>query len=330
MTKLFIIPGHGAGDPGAVGNGYLEAERVRALATRMKALGGADVTLADFNTNYYTAGQGAFNAIPKGYEVIELHLDSAAATARGGHVIIYANYASDAYDDALAAWLGSYFPGRSIKISKRNDLANPARASAAGLSYRLVEVCFISNALDITKFNTNTDEVAKGLLGAFGIAGKPLQPPATQIPGTAVNDVNLLYQAHCQDVGDLAQVRDGQTGGTTGRSLALEELTLDTSKLKVAGELVIDGMAHIAGVGWVASKMRDGALRLGSRGKSAAIECMGFKVVKNTTGKRLFFRVHQATYGWGSWIEVVDDGFTYCLGSTGQDRRLEAVQIKLV
>ena len=32
MAHLFIIAGHGAGDSGAVGYGYTEAERVRALS----------------------------------------------------------------------------------------------------------------------------------------------------------------------------------------------------------------------------------------------------------------------------------------------------------
>ena len=35
MAKLFIIAGHGSGDSGAVGNGYTEAERVSALASRI-------------------------------------------------------------------------------------------------------------------------------------------------------------------------------------------------------------------------------------------------------------------------------------------------------
>lgn len=48
---LFIIAGHGAGDPGATGNGYTEAERVRALAARIGALGGSNVTIADTSRN---------------------------------------------------------------------------------------------------------------------------------------------------------------------------------------------------------------------------------------------------------------------------------------
>ena len=43
MAHLFLIAGHGAGDSGAVGYGYTEAERVRALARRIVALGGSNV-----------------------------------------------------------------------------------------------------------------------------------------------------------------------------------------------------------------------------------------------------------------------------------------------
>ena len=61
MSKLFIIPGHGAGDCGACGNGYQEAERVRALAQRIKDFGGDDVVLSDFSLNSYKS-----NIIGKG------------------------------------------------------------------------------------------------------------------------------------------------------------------------------------------------------------------------------------------------------------------------
>lgn len=49
MAHLFVIAGHGHGDSGAVGNGYTEAERVRALANRIGQLGGSNVTLGDMN-----------------------------------------------------------------------------------------------------------------------------------------------------------------------------------------------------------------------------------------------------------------------------------------
>ena len=65
MAHIFVIAGHGAGDPGAVGNGYQEAERVRALANRIKALGGDNVTLGDTSRNWYAdKGISSLN-IPK-------------------------------------------------------------------------------------------------------------------------------------------------------------------------------------------------------------------------------------------------------------------------
>lgn len=170
MTKIFVIPGHGAGDPGACAYGYSEAERVRALATRMKQLGGDSVMLADFNRNYYADNGISRLNISKEYQIVELHMDSASASARGGHVVIKQGFNPDAYDNALADFIGGYFPGRAKLITPRSDLANPNRAAAAGYSYRLLECCFISNQADLTKFNTHLDEVARGILNAFGIA----------------------------------------------------------------------------------------------------------------------------------------------------------------
>ena len=76
MPHLFLIAGHGAGDPGAVGNGYQEAERVRALANRIKELGGNDVTLGDTSRNWYADKGISSLSIPKDYQIVELHMDS--------------------------------------------------------------------------------------------------------------------------------------------------------------------------------------------------------------------------------------------------------------
>lgn len=169
MAKLWIIAGHGNGDPGACAGGYTEAALVRKLAKRIKALGGSDVTLLDTSRNWYADGGISRLDLPEGAQLLELHLDSAAASARGGHVIIDADFAADKYDKALAAFIGGMFPGRAKALVKRNDLANPNRAQAAGISYRLLECCFISNPVDRKKFISNTDALARGILNTFGI-----------------------------------------------------------------------------------------------------------------------------------------------------------------
>ena len=130
MAHLFIIAGHGAGDCGAVGNGYQEAERVRTLAGRIKALGGEDVTIADTSRNWYEDGGINTLDIPKDWQILKLHMDSGAATARGAHVIIKAGYNPDIYDNALASFLCGILPGRANAIVGRSDIANPNRAAS--------------------------------------------------------------------------------------------------------------------------------------------------------------------------------------------------------
>ena len=185
MSKLFIIPGHGAGDCGACGNGYQEAERVRALAQRIKDFGGDDVVLSDFDMNSYEANIIGKGLVPKGYKILELHMDSSEhSSAKGGHVIINGKFKADEYDTALAKMISTMFPGRSQTIVGRTDLANVNRSASMGYNYRLMECGFISNAEDVQKFNSRMDELAKGILGCFNIdvksvkEEKPQQQPA--------------------------------------------------------------------------------------------------------------------------------------------------------
>ncbi len=200
MTKrLFIIPGHGAGDSGAVGNGYQEAERVRALAQKIKDFGGEKVILSDFNLNSYRTDIFSNGVIPKDCLVLELHLDSSTSvTAKGGHVIINANFKADEYDEALAKMISEMFPGRSRTIVGRTDLANVNRAAQAGYNYRLMECGFISNAADISKFNAKMDELAKNILDCFDIAVKLTEEPAI-VPSN--EKISVTYQVW-DDVGN--------------------------------------------------------------------------------------------------------------------------------
>lgn len=176
MVKLFIIPGHGAGDCGACGNGYQEAERVRALAQRIKDFGGDDVVLSDFSLNSYEANIIGKGLVPKGYKILELHMDSSEhSSAKGGHVIINGKFKADEYDNALAKMISTMFPGRSQTVVGRTDLANVNRSASMGYNYRLMECGFISNAEDVQKFNSRMDELAKGILGCFNIGVKDVK-----------------------------------------------------------------------------------------------------------------------------------------------------------
>lgn len=183
MAKVFIICGHGAGDPGACAGGCSEADLVRRLASRMKALGGGEVVVGDTGRNWYADNGIGRGHCPRGVPVIELHMDSAGAGAKGGHVIIKAGFNPDGIDNAIASFLGSFMPGRSKLVVGRSDLANPNRAASVGVNYRLVECGFISDDGDRGKFLNQMDDLARGLLAAFGVdAGSAPAPAPTPAP----------------------------------------------------------------------------------------------------------------------------------------------------
>lgn len=186
---LYLIPGHGDGDPGAGGElggvHYDEAERVRALASRIKELGGDSVQTSDFSRNCYKDGGMLAWDFPAGCQVVELHMDSSGVGARGAHVIIDDSLSPDAYDEALAAGLAEMFPGRAQSIVKRSDLKDVNQAAARGISYRLVEHGFIDSPEDLQTFNERLDDVAALYLEVFGIEGTNVDADIRYMQGLA-------------------------------------------------------------------------------------------------------------------------------------------------
>lgn len=318
MAHVFLICGHGAGDSGAVGNGYQEQERVRTLGARIKALGGDYVTLADTSKNWYkTAGINTLT-IPKDWQILELHMDSGASSARGGHVIIKQGYTADKYDNALAKMLKEILPGRSNMIVGRSDLANVNRAAAKGYGYRLVEFGFISNKNDVKIFNSRMDDIAEGVLKAFDIPTKRIK----QVPGTAKNSNQLWYRAHCQNLGWLDPVHDGQISGTTGFSTRLEALLIDLRTIREKyPDAKLSGDFHVQNIGWVHLDNIEPDTLIGTIGKSLRLESFRLHLT-GVPDKKLYYEAHVQGIGWQG---KKSDGEV--AGTTGKSLRIEAVKI---
>lgn len=169
---LYVICGHGAGDPGSGGNGYKEADVTRQVGRRLKELGGNQVVLLDTSINWYKSERvnAALKKQVGSNPVIELHLDADDnPSVKGGHVIIKTGLNPDAYDNKLVAMCKSFFPGRSETLVRRNNLANVNRAATYGINYRLLEMCFITNASDIKKLQNDMTSYCTLLLSCFGI-----------------------------------------------------------------------------------------------------------------------------------------------------------------
>lgn len=187
MAIYLIVYGHGAGDPGAGGDGTNERDFTRKILHPFVKKW-ADRSKHTFvfydisgNKDLYqdtARGWGLYNMTSKQYDsVTEIHLDAASSSATGGHVIINSKYNPDKYDLALAqiinkivGWWGSVKNKRGV--NGRNNLLNCNVAARRGINYRLMELGFITNKTDMSKIRNNLDAYAKGIVE--GITGETL------------------------------------------------------------------------------------------------------------------------------------------------------------
>jgi hypothetical protein len=143
-----------------------------------------------------------------------------------------------------------------------------------------------------------------------------------QILGYAVNDRGLRYRAHVQDLGWCVWAHDGQTAGTTSFGLRLEAFEIEPPV-----GVKISVKAHIQNIGWVDYGIAEHGkpIVVGTTGEALRMEMLLIDVVENNTDGRFEYRVHQQDYGWLNWTMP---GFA--TGSNGQERRLEAIEMRLI
>lgn len=184
MGKSLFAIGHGTSrsgdyDPGAHGNGTTEAAFLRGsfLSSLKKYAKGHAI---DFYEQNMYANKDAKKITGYG-DVIELHLDAASAAARGGHVIIHEKYQPDAMDKRLGKVIQDHFGLRGGKMfDGRDNLYNLNVFADRGVSYRLLELGFITNKSNMDHFKANYDQIARELIEA--IINKKISVPETPKP----------------------------------------------------------------------------------------------------------------------------------------------------
>lgn len=181
MLKMLWVPGHGQGDPGAIGNGKKEFERVRVFGVYFKEelekYKNVVLDLYDKNTSLSGSKdlfqRGNIATVGKDYvQVFEGHLNSASASALGVEVLL--NGEPDTVDRKVLSALSKHFVNRGFKDGSM--FYNPSHVT---VPYRLIEICFISNSGDMDKLNSKMREIArdlaKGVASAYNLELKPAQ-----------------------------------------------------------------------------------------------------------------------------------------------------------
>lgn len=135
------------------------------------------------------------------------------------------------------------------------------------------------------------------------------------------DNVVVKYKGHCQTIGDTSVVSNGATCGTTGRKLRLEALSI--VGLDNAPNVGVVGQAHVQSIGWQGQVAFGNGNYIGTKGKKLRMEAIKLSLCGSNASKyTIKYRVHIQSLGWTEWKS---DG--QIAGTTGQKKRLEAVQI---
>ena len=145
-------------------------------------------------------------------------------------------------------------------------------------------------------------------------------------------DGSIRYRTHIQTYGWLDWVENGQMSGTSGESKRMEAIQIElTGKMKEKYDIYY--RVHCQTYGWL-DWAKNGALA-GTAGYSKRMEAIQIKLVaKNGAApgatarpyisSRVKYRTHVQTYGWQDWVSEGQMS-----GTSGQAKRLEAIQINL-
>lgn len=136
----------------------------------------------------------------------------------------------------------------------------------------------------------------------------------------ADSGIHVIYQGHIQNTGWVNSVSDGQSCGTEGKSLRLENLKI--SLANALPGMYLTYQAHIQNIGW--KGWVNDAQEAGTIGKSLRMEAIKINL-NNAQNYHIQYRVHVEDIGWMNWVQ---DG--EMAGTTGRSLRIEAIQIKIV
>lgn len=218
--RLLVMAGHGRNangswDPGAVGNGYQEANLTRELRDLIKAAAdraGVPCDVAPDRNHYsYFKHGGTYDFSPYTY-VLEVHFNASSKVdsagdgqMKGSMAYIDKSETGHSVEDAILnnlyaigsrqAWDGVVVTQR--QESYKNGLMVQSKVRAQGVSHAVLETCFITDRDDVDWYLVNKSKIASaivaGIQQGFGLNYTPSTKPymvkvtPETIPGKALN-----------------------------------------------------------------------------------------------------------------------------------------------
>ena len=120
----------------------------------------------------------------------------------------------------------------------------------------------------------------------------------------------------------MSPVENGETSGTTGKSLALGGIKVNLPDKGYAG--TIQYMSHIQDIGWDSWK-EEGEVS-GTANGQKRLEAVKIRLTEEMEERYdIYYRVHAQNFGWMGWAKNGE-----AAGTEGYGYRVEAIQIKIV
>lgn len=199
--EILLIAGHGQGDPGACGCGYKEAELTReVVALLSKQLSKViRVTVFDTTQNLYKFLKSGehYNFKPFDY-VLEVHFNAGVNNQNGNgqttgtEILVHPSEKGISVEQKIVDNLAKLgFKNRGVK-GRSNLLNMNVCKGKQGVSYGLLEVCFIDDGDDMKLYSNKKEQIisaiANGITEGFGFGKIPNANNKTIIL-TSANDI---------------------------------------------------------------------------------------------------------------------------------------------
>lgn len=197
--KILLIAGHGAGDPGACGNGYKEANLTREIVNNVEKKLKKYATVDIYNQKrnaFYDCLNGVFK-IGKYDYVLEIHLNASNGKGHGTEIYVTTTEQGITVEQAIMKNMSKFFTLRDndsiFDGVKRTNFLVINTVKSRGMSGALLETCFIDNKSDIAIYKKNKDAIAQaicdGVVTGFGLKKKTI---ASVVSNTVSNVVSNI------------------------------------------------------------------------------------------------------------------------------------------
>lgn len=172
-------------------------------------------------------------------------------------------------------------------------------------------------------------------MGSKGLSRR-IEAIQASLKGSISDNYKLYYRVHCEELGDLCWVQEGQKAGSEGCEVAIESVEFKLVPKSEAGPTTssaggyftkpkLSATSHIANVGdQNYTEDSNGVLMVGSTGQSNAIEGLDLNLTDILVNRQAISqKLHIQDLGW-------EKNFTTGMsGTRGRSLRSEAVEIAL-